>query len=197
MVFNQTMKTPIYIAGMLALLLSFPSFGQRVLLDRVIALVDQDVVLQSELDLRIADIRGAAARENQPLPPEDELESDILEALIIENIQLQMAEQVSIRFDDDMINRVLNSMAEGNNLTFEQYVEALETNNVYLQTRDQVRRQMMLQELQRGMVNRRITITDQEIDNFLNSDMGREVMSADYFVDHLLIPLSSGDSDSE
>ena len=197
MVFNQTMKTPIYIAGVLALLLSFPSLGQRVLLDRVIALVDQDVVLQSELDLRIADIRGAAARENQPLPPEEELESEILEALIIENIQLQMAEQVSIRFDDDMINRVLNSMAEGNNLTFEQYVEALETNNVYLQTRDQVRRQMMLQELQRGMVNRRITITDQEIDNFLNSDMGREVMSADYFVDHLLIPLTSGDSDSE
>lgn len=197
MVFNQTMKTPIYIAGVLALLLSFPSLGQRVLLDRVIALVDQDVVLQSELDLRIADIRGAAARENQPLPPEEELENEILEALIIENIQLQMAEQVSIRFDDDMINRVLNSMAEGNNLTFEQYVEALETNNVYLQTRDQVRRQMMLQELQRGMVNRRITITDQEIDNFLNSDMGREVMSADYFVDHLLIPLTSGDSDSE
>jgi peptidyl-prolyl cis-trans isomerase SurA len=200
MAFEKTMKSSIIkvcLSGILALLISFPSYGQRVLLDRVIALVDQDVVLQSELDIRIADIRGAAARDSQPLPPEDELESEILEALIIENIQLQMAEQVSIRFDDDMINRVLSNMASNNNLSFEQYLEALETAGVYLQTREQVRRQMMLQELQRGMVNRRITITDQEIDNFLNSDMGKEVMSTDYFVDHLLIAFSDGDSTAE
>jgi peptidyl-prolyl cis-trans isomerase SurA len=56
---------------------------------------------------------------------------------------------------------------------------------------------MMLQELQRGMVNRRISITNQEIDNFLNSEMGREVMSADYFIDHLLIPFASVDGTDE
>ena len=197
MAFEKTMKSSIFrpcLIGVLTLFVSFPSFGQRVLLDRVIALVDQDVVLQSELDLRIADIRGAAARDNQPLPPDDELESEILEALIIENIQLQMAEQVSIRFDDDMINRVLANMASNSNMSFDQYLEALESAGVYLQTREQVRRQMMLQELQRGMVNRRISITNQEIDNFLNSDMGKEVMSTDYFLDHMLIPFAAGES---
>ncbi|MDD9897289.1 MAG: peptidylprolyl isomerase [Gammaproteobacteria bacterium] len=181
----------------IAILLSTSALAQRVLLDRVIALVDQDVVLQSELDLRIADIINSAARENQPLPPEDEMRADVLEALILENIQLQMAEQVSIRYDDDTINRVLNNMAQNSNMTFDQYVAALEASGVYLQTRDQVRRQMMLQELQRGMVNRRITITDQEINNFLNSEMGREVMSADYFIDHMLIPFGSIDGDAE
>ena len=162
--------------------LSNSAFAQRILLDRVIALVDQDVVLQSEMDLRMTDILNAAARDNRELPPEDEMRDDVLEALIIESIQLQMAEQVSIRFDDDMINRVLNNMAQSSDMSFDQYVAVLENNGVYLQTRDQVRRQMMLQELQRGMVNRRISITNQEIDNFLNSEMGREVMSADYFL---------------
>ena len=125
------------------------------------------------------------------------MKDDVLEALIIESIQLQMAEQVSIRFDDDMINRVLNNMAQSSDMSFDQYVAVLENNGVYLQTRDQVRRQMMLQELQRGMVNRRISITNQEIDNFLNSEMGREVMSADYFIDHLLIPFASVDGVDE
>jgi peptidyl-prolyl cis-trans isomerase SurA len=106
---------------------------------------------------------------------------------------MQLANRVSIRYDDDTINRVLGNMASNNNLTFDQYVDALEENGVYLQTREQVRKQMTMQELQRGMVNRRIKITEQEIDNFLNSEMGRELMAADYFVDDLLIPFSAAD----
>ncbi|MDG2420695.1 MAG: peptidylprolyl isomerase [Gammaproteobacteria bacterium] len=182
---------------MASLLISGPVNGQRMLLDRVIALVDEDVVLQSELDTRINDIRQAAARDGQPLPAEDELKSDILEALIIENIQLQMAEQVSIRYDDDTINRVLMNMAESSNMSFDDYVSALESSGVYIETRNQVRSQMMIQELQRGMVNRRITITDQEIDNFLNSEMGRDIMAPEFFIDHMLVSVSTTDSAGE
>ena len=171
--------------------------AQRVLLDRVIALVDEGVILQSELDIRISDLQQAAARDGRPLPPESEIRGDVLEALIIENIQLQMAEQVSIRYDDDTINRVLTNMAENSNMSFDEYVTALENGGVYLQTREQVRQQMMIQELQRGMVNRRITITEQEIDNFLNSEMGREVMAPDFFIDHMVVVASSTDSDEE
>ena len=140
-----------------------PAAAQRELLDRIIALVDEGVILQSELDTRIDDLQQAAARDNRPLPPEDEIRDDVLEALIMENIQLQMAEQVSIRYDDDTINRVLANMADNSNMSFDDYVTALENSGVYLQTREQVRQQMMIQELQRGMVNRRITITEQEI----------------------------------
>ena len=171
--------------------------AQRVLLDRVIALVDEGVILQSELDIRISDLQQAAARDGRPLPPESEIRGDVLEALIIENIQLQMAEQVSIRYDDDTINRVLTNMAENSNMSFDEYVTALENGGVYLQTREQVRQQMMIQELQRGMVNRRITITEQEIDNFLNSEMGREVMAPDFFIDHMVVVASGTESDDE
>ena len=175
------------LALLLLAFLSMSATAQRVLLDRVIALVDEGVVLQSELDLRIDELKQAAARDERPMPIEDEIREDVLEALIIENIQLQMAEQVSIRYDDDTINRVLTNMAENSNMAFDEYVSALERGGVYLQTREQVRHQMMIQELQRGMVNRRITVTEQEIDNFLNSEMGREVMSPDFFIDHMVV----------
>lgn len=189
-------------AGAITLLLvcAFgPSTGvaQRVLLDKIVAVVDADVVLQSELDLRMAEARANAERAGIPLPPADQFKDEILELLIIENLQLQLADRVSIRFDDDTINRVLDNMATNNNMTFEQYVATLEENGVYLQTRDEVRRQMTLQELQRGMVNRRITITDQEIENFLRSETGREVMAPDFLVNDMIIPTSGINSPEE
>ena len=161
--------------------------AQRVLLDKVIALVDEDVVLQSEFESRITEVQENAARAERPLPQAEQLRTEILDSLVLENLQMQLAEKVSIRFNDDEINRILGTMAENNNLSFDEYLDVLNEAGVYLQTRDQVRKQMTLQELQRGMVNRRIQITEQEIDNFLNSEMGREIMAPDYLVKHMLI----------
>jgi peptidyl-prolyl cis-trans isomerase SurA len=193
---NNLSRRLLFIAAALLLLVLAAPFAsaQRVLLDKVIAIVDDDVVLKSELDARILEITQQAQRSGQPLPEDREkFESDILEALIVENIQMQLANRVSIRYDDDTINRILGNMARNSNLSFDDYVDALEENGVYLQTREQVRKQMTMQELQRGMVSRRITITEQEIDNFLNSEMGRELLAADYFVEHVLIPSSAED----
>lgn len=165
------------------------SAQQRQLLDKVVAIVDEDVVLLSELNRRMAEIRRNAAANNQQLPPAGQFREEVLDTLILENLQLQLADRVSIRYDDDTINQVMSNMAQGNNMTFDQYVSTLEQEGVYLQTREEVRRQLTIQELQRGMVNSRIGITEQEIDNFLNSEMGREVMAADYLVDHVVVLL--------
>ncbi len=187
-----------FVSAILCLLaLLFSDDGQaqqRQLLDKVVAIVDEDVVLLSELDARLSEIRRQAEANDQPLPPEGQLREEVLDNLILENIQMQLADRVSIRYDDDTINRVLGNMAQNNGLTFDQYVATLEEAGVYLQTREEVRRQLSMQELQRGMVNQRIAVTEQEIDNFLNSEMGREVMAADYLVDHLLVPITANDS---
>lgn len=174
--------------------ISDDALSQRVQLDRIIAIVDDDVVLQSELDARILEITQAAARAGQPLPEGAEFRSNVMGALVIENLQMQLAERISIRFDDDTINRLLENMAANSGMSFDEYINELRKNGVYLQTRDQIRKQMTVQELQRGMVNRRITITDQEIENFLNSEMGKEAVAADYFIDHILIPSGASDS---
>ena len=168
--------------GLALTIIAGSASAQRVLLDKVIALVDEDVVLQSELESRVTEIQDNAARAERALPQAEQLRTEVLDSLVLENLQMQLAEKVSIRFNDDEINRILGTMAENNNLSFDEYLDVLNEAGVYLQTRDQVRRQMTLQELQRGMVNRRIQITEQEIDNFLNSEMGREIMAPDYLV---------------
>jgi peptidyl-prolyl cis-trans isomerase SurA len=180
-----------------ASLAAAPAVAQRILLDKIIAIVDEDVVLQSELNERMTAVRQAAIANEQAPPPEDEMRDEVLEALILENLQMQLAERVSIRYDDDTINRVLENMAQNANMSFDEYVSTLEASGVYLQTRENVRKQMSMQELQRGMVNQRITITEQEIDNFLNSEMGREVMSADYLLNHILVPAPATDSTTQ
>ena len=186
---------PLLTGALICLFLALPAAAQqRVLLDKIVAIVDRDVVLQSELNNRLEDIRRTAERDNRELPPPNQLRDEVLETLIMENIQLQFAERASIRYDDDTINRVLGNMAQESGLSFEAYIQALEAQGVYLQTREQVRQQLTMQELQRGYVNQRITVTDQEIDNFLNSEMGQEVISADYLIDHILISVTSADS---
>ena len=176
--------------------LSQPAFAQeRQLLDRIVAIVDTGVVLQSEVDVRLADIITNARRNSQPEPDLEEIYDDVLEALVLENLQMQIAERVNIRFDDDTLNRVMDNMAQNSNMTFDEYVTTLEQAGVYLQTREQVRKQMTLQELQRGLVNQRIRITDQEIENFINSEMGQELMQADYFLNHLVVPFGVDEAD--
>jgi peptidyl-prolyl cis-trans isomerase SurA len=170
------------------------AFAQRVQLDRIIAIVDEDVVLQSEFDSRITELNLAATRANQPVLEGDEFHSELMDALVLENLQMQLAERVSIRFDDDAINRLLGNMAENNSMSFDEYLDALRENGIYLQTRDQIRKQMTIQELQRALVNRRISISDQEIENFLNSEMGKEAIAAIYFIDHFRIVSGASDS---
>jgi peptidyl-prolyl cis-trans isomerase SurA len=169
--------------------------AERQLLDRVIALVDEGVILQSEYDERIQEVQLRAREMDLQLPPADQLREQIMENLIIENLQLQLADRVGIRFDDDTLNRVMTDMAQQNNMSFDQYVNALESQGVYLTTRERIRRELAVNEVQRGMVNRRINITDQEIENYLNSESGREAMAPDYLVDQILIPVLATDSD--
>lgn len=170
------------------------AWAQRQVLDKVVAIVDEGVVLQSELEARMAQVREQAAAAGQALPPADALRTQIIETLVVENLQTQLAERMGIRYDDDTINEVIGSIAEQNNMTFDEYVTVLEGQNDYLNTRNQIRKELTLRDLQRGMVNRRINITDQEIENFLNSEMGRVTMAPDYLVDQTLIVVGEDDS---
>lgn len=168
-------------------------YAQREVLDRVAAIVDEGVVLQSELDSRIEEVRASSIAAGQPLPPGPELRSQIIETLVVESLQMQLANRMGIRYDDDTINNVMESIADQNNLSFDEYISTLEAAGRYVSTREQIRKELMLRDLQRGMVNRRINITDQEIGNFLNSEMGRVTMAPDYFVDQTLIPIAEND----
>ncbi|TFH75191.1 molecular chaperone SurA [Gammaproteobacteria bacterium LSUCC0112] len=176
------------------LMLASAANAQPQLLDKIIAVVDDGVVLQSEYEERVVEVQARAAQMNMALPPPDALREQVMESLIIENLQLQLAERVGIRFDDDTLNRVIADLAQSSNMSFDQYVSALQAQGVYTQTRERIRKELAVNEVQRGMVNRRITITDQEIDNYLSSEAGRIAMAPDYLVDQILIPVPESDS---
>lgn len=187
-----------FCARLLALLLlglvAGNALAQRQVLDKVVAIVDEGVVLQSELDARLAEAREQMTASGQPVPPAAQLREQALESLVVENLQMQLVDRMGIRYDDDTVNGVMQTLAEQNNMSFDEYVAALESVGRYVITREQIRKELSLRDLQRGMVNRRINITDQEIENFLNSEMGRVTMAPDYLVDQTLIPVGEDDT---
>jgi peptidyl-prolyl cis-trans isomerase SurA len=194
--FRNTTRLPRLLGALVLsyLLLPVGAHAEREVLDRVIAIVDEGVILQSELDSRLAEIRQRAAQAGQQLPPAGELRAQLIESLVVENLQLQLAERVGIRFDDDTLNSILAELANNSNMSFDDYVTALQNAGQYLNTREQIRRELAINEIQRGMVNRRISITEQEIENFLNSETGRASVSPDYLVEQILVPVSDFDS---
>jgi len=165
-------------------------------LDKVIAIVDDDVILKSEFDMRWEQIQAQLASIQGPRPDEAELKQQLLDQLIIENLQMQMASRAGVRVDDNQLNAAMNNVAQQNNMTFEQFREILEREGVYNVTRDQLRKDIMLQQLQNGAVNNRINITRQEVENYLRSETGQQRIAPEYRISQLLIEHSDGADDA-
>ena len=168
------------------------------LLDRVVAVVDSGVVMESQLNQRVQDIIGRLRSDGIELPPKEVLEEQILERLIIEEIQLQIGDQAGVKISDAELNRALSMIASENSMNLEQFKESLDANNdSYVKLRDQVRKELIIQRVQRGKVGANIEISEQEIENFLNSEEGRSKLAEQYNVQQILLSLSSSASENE
>lgn len=166
--------------------------AQAQLSDRVIAVVDDDVILESEFNVRMANVREQIAAGTIPRSiPIEELESQVLDQLIIENLQAQLAIRSGIRIDDNRLNQALTRIAEQNNMSFDQFRQALNQDGQYLSFREQIRQEMMLNDLQTGSINQRITITRQEIENYLRSEAAQADISPEFRVQHVLVPVDN------
>ena len=168
------------------------------LLDRVVAVVDSGVVMESQLNQRVQDIIGRLRSDGIELPPKEVLEEQILERLIIEEIQLQIGDQAGVKISDAELNRALSMIASENSMNLEQFKESLDANNdSYVKLRDQVRKELIIQRVQRGKVGANIEISEQEIENFLNSEEGRSRLAEQYNVQQILLSLSSSATENE
>ena len=162
------------------------------LIDRVIAVVDSGVIMESELNLRVQDIIGRLRSEGTELPPKELLEEQVLERLIIEEIQLQIGDSAGVKISDAELNRALSMLASQNSMNLEQFKESLDANNSsYSKLRDSVRKELIIQRVQRGKVGANIEISEQEIENFLNSEEGRSKLAEEYNVQQILLSLNS------
>ena len=166
-------------------------------LDQIVAIVDDDVVMASELQERIQQILANIKKNGQTEPPLEEIQRSILDQLILENIQMQMAYRAGVRISDDQLNESLLRIAQQNSMDLAQFKQTLESDGLsYTATREQIRKEMVLQRVQQGNVNQRVQITDQEIANFLASEEGKAMTAPEYRMLHTLLPLS-GSADNE
>ncbi len=159
-------------------------------LDRIVAVVDEDVIMESELTTRIATISSQLKKNQTKLPPADTLKSQVLDRMILENLQLQLADRAGIRLDDDSINKTIRNISRQNNMTAEEFRNALSDEGLsYKNLRSQISREMTLTQLRQRRVGNRIRISEQDVNNFLSSDLGKTNLAPDYHLGHILIPV--------
>jgi peptidyl-prolyl cis-trans isomerase SurA len=162
-------------------------------IDTIAAVVDEDVVLNSELEQRLADIRYQYRNRQQGLPPEDVLKKQVLEQLIVQRIQLSQAERAGVRIDDNSLNAYLNDVASQSGLSLEDFRTKLDTEKAgtYQEVREQIRQEMMVSRLRNKRVGDRVRISEQDIDNFLASPQSTIALETEYRLAHLTINVPS------
>lgn len=165
-------------------------------LDRIVAIVDSDVIMQSQLDQRIREVQQTIEKRGAEMPPAEVLQQQVLERLITENLQLQIGERSGIRISDEELNQAMGTIAQRNNMTLDQFRAALERDGLSLDTaREQIRREMIISRVRQRRVADRVQVSNQEVENFLASDLGKMQLSEEYRLANILIPVpESADS---
>ena len=178
--------------------LSSKAFSEYLKLDGIVAVVDEDVVLASELLERINLVRESMIQNKVPMPERDVFIGQVLDRLIIENIQLQEANNRGVVIDDQTLSQAVQQFAESNGQTLEEFVVGLETQGTsYRKFREDIRLEMTLSRLQRGMINQRISISDQDISGLLNSPFYKDFFSDEYSLGHIRLDLTDNPSETD
>jgi len=172
--------------------------AQSVPLDKIIAVVDDDIVMQSELTRRVRSITMRLKSQGTPLPSKEVMRTRVLDQLIIENIQMQLAERLGIRIGDTQLNATIDNITKSNNMTLAQFEAQLKAEGeTYASAREQIRSEMIVSRVQKREVDRRVRVTELEIENFLASKEGRTQSGTEYYLGHILVSVPESASLAE
>ena len=187
-----------HVIGAATVIAALSAHAQVVPLDSVVAIVDEDIVLSSEVRDRVQQIKGSATQRGMELPDDETLIQETLDRLILESIQLQLADRYGIRIPDAQLDQSMARIAAQNRLTLEQFRDALTQNGQsYLQMREGLRDELAIQRVQQGSVMRDINITEREIDNFMATEEGEAMIEPEYRVVQALVSVSRSDNKDE
>lgn len=167
-------------------------------IDRIVAVVNDDVIMETELTNRMRTIEAQLSQKNQSPPPKPIFEKQILESIIIQKVQLQRAAQTGIRVDDETLNRSVINMAKQNGVSLKQFRDILENDGFsFEQFREDIRNEIIISRLKQRQIVNRIFITDREIDNFLANAETQGLMETAYHLGHILIAVPEGSDDED
>ncbi|SFX24503.1 peptidylprolyl isomerase [Marinospirillum alkaliphilum] len=175
-------------AGLLMLLLCGITFAEPRLLDRVVAVVDREALMESELQQRMQQVRGQIADRGLRAPPEAVLRQQVLDRLILDTIQLQLARQAGMRIDEQTLNQTLTRIARQNQMDLRQFSQAIEADGMsFAAFREQIRQEMLISQVRQRRVGDRIQVSQQEIENYLASPEALEQEGREFRVGHILV----------
>lgn len=181
-------------AGALLLLLTSGPAAANQNLDKVVAVVGQGVILQSELEQATQRIRQRMGDKARRMP-ENVLRSQVLDRLILKRIQTQRAERAGMSVSDQELNQAMQRLAQQNGMDRQQFMNALRTQGMqpdYM--RERLRDDLLINKLRKKEVARRVSVTPEEVDRYLQSEQLRLKEDSEYHIRHILVAISEGAS---
>ena len=175
------------------------------LLDRIAVIVDDGVIMESQIKSQTAEILEQYKNQNINPPSKEILREEIIEKLVLDELQLQMATRVGIRISDAELNQTFIRIASGNNMELEEFIDYLRSQGTsYENLRENIRRQMLIQRVQQGRVSSEVSITDKEFEGFLQTDdsikslepeiqLGQILVKTKEEANEILVKLDSGE----
>ena len=184
--------------GLLLLLGSMQLQAEQRLLDRVVAVVGEEALMESELQDRMQMVRSQIKDRGLNVPPDEVLREQVMERLVIDTIQLQLAEKNGLRIDEQTLSGTIDRIARQNNMTRNQFRQAIENDGMtFAAFREQIRQEMLISQVRQRQVGQRIQVSQQEIDNYLSSPEALEEEGREFRVGHILIPVPDSPSPEE
>lgn len=157
-------------------------------LDRIVAVVNDDVIMQSELSERLRQVKSQLQEQGTPLPPTPVLQKQVLDRLILSKLQLEMAHETGIRVDDETLNQTIKRIADQNKVTLSQFRTILEKEGYsYDKFREDIRNEILITRLRQREVDNRVIVTDREVDNYLATEEHQGKQDIEYHLRHILI----------
>jgi len=190
-----------FLFSIILVLIPFLSFAQgntenAVFLNRIAAIVNDQVITQTQLDNQVASIKKQMQQANIPVPNQRVLQRQVLDRMIDDAVQLQIAEKSNITISQAEMSNTIQNLAKQNNMSLQQFYSSVEASGLTIKEfRDQMRRQLTIQKLQAQQISPRVSISEQEVNDVLHS-MHAKVMP-DYHVANILVALPATPSPSQ
>jgi peptidyl-prolyl cis-trans isomerase SurA len=161
-----------------------------VLVDRVVAVVNSDVITSAELAERVKTVTQQLRQQGTPLPAADLLQKQVLERMIMDRLQLQLAKETGLRVDDLQLDRTVQRLAERNKMSLTQFRQALERDGIQFDKfREEIRDEILLSRLREREVDDRIVVTDNEVDYFLSQQAASPDLATEFNLSHIVLRL--------
>ena len=171
-----------------SLLLSSSLYSAIEILDRVAVIVDDGVIMESQINSGLENMFTRYKDQNIPTPPMESLREQVIESLIVEELQLQLANRAGVRISDAELNDAITRIAANNNMDLEQFIDYIvKDGESYEDFRENVKKQMIVQRIQRGRVGNEIDITEKEFQAFLATDESLISLEPELLVKQILV----------